>query len=287
MKKKLPVLLVVLILLCSISVSALAEEWTCPDCGAVNTGNFCSNCGLKKPAAGAWTCKNCGTVNTGNFCTNCGEKVPASTAPSAGAISNIRFKALDNGDVQVTWDDAAKAGSYTVTYTTDDWPNYSVEMDDTYSNRTAVLQYLIPGVTYHVTVSGGASSATADYTVPLGRFTDWSTNKILEISETSFILNQNTNKPLTVTIYFPRLSKDRIYSVKLALKTPYGYTSEVKYYPAMKFETRFYGMQDTLNLEEYLPVFRDNFGEVPIGNYTFEIYFDGQLYATASFHLAT
>ena len=46
-----------------------AESWTC-SCGSVNTGNFCPNCGSKKPAA-TWTC-SCGTVNDGNFCTSCG-----------------------------------------------------------------------------------------------------------------------------------------------------------------------------------------------------------------------
>lgn len=52
-----------------------ADSWTC-SCGAANTGNFCTNCGGKKPApAGGWTC-SCGTVNTGNFCTNCGSKKP-------------------------------------------------------------------------------------------------------------------------------------------------------------------------------------------------------------------
>lgn len=52
-----------------------AAGWTCA-CGAVNTGNFCTNCGQPKPAPAApasWTC-SCGTVNTGNFCTNCGTK---------------------------------------------------------------------------------------------------------------------------------------------------------------------------------------------------------------------
>lgn len=43
--------------------------WKC-DCGAENTGNFCSNCG--KPKSNAWTC-GCGTQNTGNFCSNCGK----------------------------------------------------------------------------------------------------------------------------------------------------------------------------------------------------------------------
>ncbi|MCR5830218.1 MAG: SPFH domain-containing protein [Lachnospiraceae bacterium] len=49
-----------------------AGSWTC-QCGTVNTGKFCSNCGspAPAPATGSWTCQ-CGTVNTGKFCSNCG-----------------------------------------------------------------------------------------------------------------------------------------------------------------------------------------------------------------------
>lgn len=49
------------------------NSWTC-SCGTVATGNFCPNCGAKRPSAD-WTC-SCGTVNTGNFCSNCGAKRP-------------------------------------------------------------------------------------------------------------------------------------------------------------------------------------------------------------------
>jgi len=48
-----------------------ANSWTC-SCGQVNDGNFCQNCGNKRPDA-SWTC-SCGQVNTGNFCSNCGNK---------------------------------------------------------------------------------------------------------------------------------------------------------------------------------------------------------------------
>ena len=48
---------------------APSSSWTC-SCGATNSGNFCTNCGLPRPSAN-WTC-SCGTVNSGNFCTNCG-----------------------------------------------------------------------------------------------------------------------------------------------------------------------------------------------------------------------
>jgi membrane protease subunit (stomatin/prohibitin family) len=53
-----------------------ANTWICPTCGKPATGNFCTECGAKKPApAGSWTCA-CGTVNTGKFCTECGAKKP-------------------------------------------------------------------------------------------------------------------------------------------------------------------------------------------------------------------
>ncbi|MCH4191512.1 MAG: SPFH domain-containing protein [Butyrivibrio sp.] len=51
--------------------SAQSASWTC-ECGMVNTGNFCSNCGKSRPKPASWTC-SCGTVNTGNFCSNCGK----------------------------------------------------------------------------------------------------------------------------------------------------------------------------------------------------------------------
>lgn len=51
----------------------VAGSWTC-SCGTVNQGNFCGNCGNKRPSTD-WTC-SCGTVNQGNFCSNCGNRRP-------------------------------------------------------------------------------------------------------------------------------------------------------------------------------------------------------------------
>lgn len=59
--------------------------WTC-ECGTVNSGKFCINCGKPKPdgegkqAAAAptnsdWICE-CGAKNTGKFCTECGKPKP-------------------------------------------------------------------------------------------------------------------------------------------------------------------------------------------------------------------
>lgn len=57
------------------AAAAGAGSWTC-QCGQVNTGKFCPNCGTAAPApAGNWTCQ-CGQVNTGKFCSNCGTPRP-------------------------------------------------------------------------------------------------------------------------------------------------------------------------------------------------------------------
>jgi len=56
-------------------VSAEKEGWTC-ECGAVNSGKFCPECGKAAPVpANTWTCE-CGSVNSGKFCPECGKPAP-------------------------------------------------------------------------------------------------------------------------------------------------------------------------------------------------------------------
>ncbi len=67
--------------------TALSESWICENCGTENTGNFCGNCGAKKPAAepepvsfaasDEWGCPDCFHLNSTNFCSNCGRTKPA------------------------------------------------------------------------------------------------------------------------------------------------------------------------------------------------------------------
>ncbi len=51
-----------------------ADSWKC-ECGAENTGKFCTECGKPKPVSNIWRCE-CGTENTGKFCTECGKPKP-------------------------------------------------------------------------------------------------------------------------------------------------------------------------------------------------------------------
>ena len=67
--------------------------WTC-ECGAQNSGKFCSECGKPQPKqTGAWTC-SCGHVNTGRFCSECGAQKPAPAGTwtcACGAVNEGKF----------------------------------------------------------------------------------------------------------------------------------------------------------------------------------------------------
>ncbi|MEG0962667.1 MAG: SPFH domain-containing protein [Lachnospiraceae bacterium] len=70
---------------------AKAGGWTC-ECGAVNSGKFCSECGNSQPViAQGWTCQ-CGAVNSGKFCAECGKPKPsAEWTCECGAVNSGRF----------------------------------------------------------------------------------------------------------------------------------------------------------------------------------------------------
>lgn len=55
---------------CGKPAPAPKTEWIC-ECGHTNSGKFCSECGKPAPKA-EWTCE-CGSVNSGKFCGNCGK----------------------------------------------------------------------------------------------------------------------------------------------------------------------------------------------------------------------
>lgn len=85
MKKTLAITLLLLFLFSL--TTAIAETWTCANCGKESEGNFCPYCGAKKPQEED-TCPGCGAVYSPDmgytFCPNCG------TALGSGNLGDVR-----------------------------------------------------------------------------------------------------------------------------------------------------------------------------------------------------
>ncbi|MFV0635576.1 hypothetical protein [Mitsuokella sp. WILCCON 0060] len=65
-----------------------SKQWTCPNCGTVNSSKFCTKCGMKNPSMKAdepsvWICPQCGAQNKGKFCIKCGQPKKSSVMQTA------------------------------------------------------------------------------------------------------------------------------------------------------------------------------------------------------------
>lgn len=138
--------------------------------------------------AASWVCPSCGESNTGNYCSNCGQKKPSSF--SQHTLSNIRVTTQDDGNVVVRWDDSAKTSPYKITYTTAGW-NYSWYTSDAYKGTSATLYTLTPGVTYTLTISNANDEVSTEYTVPRPIYTEFATGgKYMSLTKTRFSLSE-------------------------------------------------------------------------------------------------
>lgn len=89
--------------------NAIADTWDCA-CGNKGiSGNFCNNCGGKKPVKDTWDC-SCGNKGIiGNFCNNCGAKKPVNDTwdcpcGNKGITGNFCNNCGAKRPVNDTWD---------------------------------------------------------------------------------------------------------------------------------------------------------------------------------------
>ena len=93
--------------LSTMAVHAQSDTWICPECGAVASGNFCTNCGKPNPSSD-WVCPNCGNTVTGNFCSECG--TPRNSSQDTSASENTAgVEAANDGQAAPVQADGSQA----------------------------------------------------------------------------------------------------------------------------------------------------------------------------------
>jgi hypothetical protein len=102
------------------------EKWYCPECGAQNSGDFCTVCGAMRKKDESFTCA-CGNVFTGNFCPECGSPRPQFRSPAdmgCRSLADTEKKVLtghgwrdDSGRFKAVLKDGNLISSYTASIT--------------------------------------------------------------------------------------------------------------------------------------------------------------------------
>jgi len=98
-------------------------------------------------------------------------------------------------------------------------------------------------------------------------------------------VEQDKTKQYELQWYYPKLRNKRVYKGKLVTKTPKGYGGYVTVYSTFEMDSQYSYIYDNYSMLEFFEGIKGDFDEIPTGRYTFEMFFNGDLYADCSFYV--
>lgn len=299
----------------------VAFAWSCPTCNSSMEGNFCTECGTKKPDK---LCYNCGIdyIDTEySYCTECGTKLGQSatpTAPTAAPVPqadkslDVTMFQQDDGRLSLIWNGDAMT-EYTVTY----FPKHhdTVEEDlaaatalDMFTAKSTLGRYIcsrmVPGQEYWVGVfdaQGNGEYAPYVPAKPVKNFTAFEatvqTTEIAKVNDADtypaafdadalLAGGEGVHGLYVVLLYNNRGAALEDAVIQMVIDTPTGY----RYMAAASKATIAANKEDGIGWSFYdfykdATLLTEKLGALPVGDYQVTLYVNGQLAGNAAFQV--
>ena len=224
------------------------------------------------------------------------------TASAAAAdFAVTRVSDAGNGNTMISWNASSNGGPYHLQLQHgSSGVNWYYTDSSTY-NTTAYMTNILPGHTYRVSVEDGAGKSTAQYsyTAPYRTFNEFGINigfdlktkvngkiskKLGSFSASDIQRNMgSTSYGAYIKLNYSRLKKARNYYWVTAVGLP-----DDDVYVTGQFQDDLpagvtYYYWTFYDLTSFFNAINRAKGYIPVGNYTWNLYFDGQYVSSASF----
>lgn len=283
---------------------ALAANY-CINCGEYLGGayNFCPNCGTRQPAAGE-SAPAADTTTSGTTST------PAQ--PVSSAITINRINKTEDGALSITWSDNAGAAPYKIyallkhsnSFTEDmTYPVGPQLCQEEITGTTGLANKVVPGYDYWIIVEdcngnkaykeydGGTAPRFNEFGVEADVMLKYSRDNAFEevyafSADDIRRYKSSTSYGARINLSYPQLSRDRQYSMLVAIKDPNGdvivdaVTEDILY--RGRRITYYYNFY---TFDEYFDILIDAYGAMPTGTYTWMMYYDGQFVTSDTFRI--
>lgn len=275
---------------------------------AVAFADYCMNCGTELPS-GANYCYSCGAKQSGGSTSSGSSSSGASVSTSGLKITGI----TNNGDGTVTirWNDSAADSPYTVYSLQKFTNNFDSDLNadvgvfictENVTSRMTVLDSLVPGQDYWLIVE----DSDGDYVYKdydggsLPRFYEFNTDisiqlkyrrnnayeEVTSFSASDFNRNRaNTTYGAYIRLDYPQLARARQYRYMVSITNPAGDVVTDSLGDMDLSRGRSYTYWTYYSLDWYLGLMADNYGTLPLGTYTWSLYYDGLFVGSQTFRV--
>ena len=275
MKRLISLLLAIILLIAA--GTALADDWYCPECGEKNSGNFCPNDGTKRPNGTGTDSKN-------------------TTTSSDLKVDSVKLQ--NDGSVSVAW--SGGTAPYNVYYQYYINGDYNTGVNDVilwtaesgiYGNQSKYEGDFVPGEHYWVIVEdANQNEAWYDFNEYASAFSrancpyyfSLRTHRNNRSSMVKFFSAKEIENEFAYNLFganikvTPKLTQDTTFVFRMAIILPSGEPLLIHLERGSMGRIRGYYIWQEYDFKYLWNTLMRTKGSIPVGTYTFKLFFDNE-----------